>query len=162
MSSASVEFIPFRFEIKLYSGDATSGTPICSGAFSEVTGFEFTMTPKSLQEGGRNWGEIQLAGNTKFAAITLKRGITNIRDLYEWFDVTSRQANYAFRITGLINVYDQAHIGAEGLTPLLRWKITRAIATKFKGPDLSATASQVAIEELQLMHEGLVLLKEGE
>jgi len=37
------------------------------------------------------------------------------------------------------------------------WKLTGVLPTKFKGPDLNATASQVAIEELQLVHEGLEL-----
>ena len=37
------------------------------------------------------------------------------------------------------------------------WKLTGVLPTKFKGPHLHATASQVAIEELQLVHEGLEL-----
>ena len=43
------------------------------------------------------------------------------------------------------------------IQPLLRWRITNALPTRFKGPDLSSTADQVAIEELQLVHEGLEL-----
>jgi phage tail-like protein len=162
MSESFSEFVPFRFVVRLYSGEGNSGAPICSGAFSEVSGFEFTMTPKSVQEGGRNWGEVQLAGATKFPVITLKRGLTNIRDLYQWFDVTSRQANYAFRMTGYVDVYDRDYVNKSEIKPILRWRITRAMATKFKGPDLSSTSSQVAVEELQLVHEGLELLKEGE
>ena len=37
------------------------------------------------------------------------------------------------------------------------WKLTGVLPTKFKGPDLNATASQVAIEEITLVHEGLEL-----
>jgi phage tail-like protein len=37
------------------------------------------------------------------------------------------------------------------------WTLTGVLPTKFKGPDLSANASQVAIEELHLVHEGLEL-----
>jgi phage tail-like protein len=159
MADAS-EFVPFRFVVTLYSESDTSQSPICSGAFSEVSGFEFTMTPKSVQEGGRNWGEVQLAGSTKFSAITLKRGITRVNDLYKWFDVSTRQANYAFRMTGFIDVYDQVYVDNSEVKPVLRWQLIKAMATKFKGPDLSATSSQIAIEELQLMHEGLVLVIE--
>lgn len=153
------EFIPFRFVVTLYPEGSKDKTPLCAGAFSEVSGFDFTMTPKTIQEGGRNWGEVQLAGNTKFAPITLKRGITSLGDLYQWFDVSSRQANYEVRLTGDIDVYDRS-LNSEGKAakPALRWKLTRAMAVKFKGPDLSATASQVAVEELQLVHEGLELI----
>jgi phage tail-like protein len=160
-TETSGAFVPFRFVVSLYSETDTSESPICSGAFSEVSGFEFTMTPKSIQEGGRNWGEVQLVGNTKFSAITLKRGITRVNDLYKWFDVSTRQANYAFRMTGYIDVYDQEYVDKSDVQPVLRWQVIKAMATKFKGPDLSSTSSQVAIEELQLMHEGLKLLTEG-
>lgn len=156
----AAEFVPFRFVVTLYPESGASQSPICSGAFSEVSGFEFTMTPKSIQEGGRNWGEVQLAGNTKFSAITLKRGITRVNDLYKWFDVSTRQANYAFRMTGFIDVYDQAYVDNTEVKPVLRWQLIKALATKFKGPDLSATSNQIAIEELQLMHEGLMLVIE--
>lgn len=156
-SNAAGEFVPFRFVVTLYPEGGSSAAPICAGAFSEVSGFEYTMTPKAIQEGGRNWGEVQLAGNTRFAAITLKRGITHVRDLYQWFDATTRQANYAFRMTGRIDVYDQLYVDRKDVKPVLSWELTKALATKFKAPDLSATASQVAIEELQLTHEGIRL-----
>lgn len=159
-SIAVREFIPFRFLVTLYPEGGTNQSPLCAGAFSEVSGFEFTMTPKNIQEGGRNWGEVQLVGNTKFAPITLKRGITTLTDLYQWFDVSSRQANYALRLTGQIDVFDRSVDGdnKSPAKPLLSWRLTRALAVKFKGPDLSATASQVAVEELQLVHEGLELV----
>lgn len=155
------EFIPFRFVVSLFPEGGSADNALCAGAFSEVSGFEFTMTPKNIQEGGRNWGEVQLAGNTKFAPITLKRGITSLADLYHWFDVTSRQANYALRLSGQIDVYDRSFDSSGGpAKPALRWTLVRAMAVKFKGPDLSATSSQIAVEELQLVHEGLELFVE--
>jgi phage tail-like protein len=85
--------------------------------------------------------------------VTLKRGITEIADLWSWFDATTRQANYALRYTGRIEVIDPDNPDR----PALVWTLANALPTKFKGPDLSSTASQVAVEELQLVHEGLVL-----
>jgi len=153
------EFVPFRFRVSLYAPDGPSEVLLCQGSFSEVSGLEATMTPKVISEGGRNWGEIQLAGPTKFAPIVLKRGMTEVNDLYDWFDVTTRQANYASRMTGIIEVYDSNRDAGGQRTPVLTWQLSRAMATKFKGADLSSTASQVAIEELQLVHEGLTLLR---
>ena len=85
------EFVPFRFEVSLFAEEGgNQQDPICRGAFSEVTGFEASMSVKTLKEGGRNWGEVQLAGATSFPAIVLKRGITDVLDLYKWFDATTR------------------------------------------------------------------------
>ncbi len=144
-------FIPYRFKVSLFQQD--SGQLICGGSFSEVSGLEASMEVKTLREGGRNYGEIQLAGQTSFATISLKRGVTNIGDLWSWFDITTQQANYGYRLSGEIDVLNPA----DPDSVLLRWKIINAIPIKFKGPDLSSTAAQVAIEELELVHEGLNL-----
>lgn len=151
------EFIPFRFKVTLYSSEQSkAGNEIlCGGYFSEVTGLELTMEPKVIKEGGRNWGEIQRTGPTKFTTVVLKRGVTDINDLWSWFDTSTRGANYKYRMRGEIEVKGTGtwEKGATALT----WVLTNALPIKFKGPDLSSTASQVAIEELHLVHEGLEL-----
>lgn len=148
------EFVPYRFQVALYSGE---GQLLCRGAFSEVTGLEGSMSPKTYKEGGRNWGEVQLAGPVSFAPVVLKRGVTEIADLWNWFDATTRQANYGLRYTGTIEVFDPDRPER----PALVWTLTNALPTKFKGPDLSATGNQVAVEELTLVHEGLELARPG-
>lgn len=151
------EFVPFRFKVSLYHGD--SNELLCAGYFSEVTGFEATMEPKAIKEGGRNWGEHQRSGPTKFAPLILKRGVTSVNDLWAWFDVTTRQSYYGYRLTGEITVLGNPHHAGQTVTenPVMVWRLTGVLPTKFKGPDLNATANQVAIEELQLVHEGLEL-----
>jgi phage tail-like protein len=149
-------FVPFRFRVSLFSGQDAAGTGqdlLCSGAFSEASGLEATMQPKKIVEGGRNWGELQRAGPTSFSTVTLKRGITSNDHLYTWFDVVTRQANYGYRLTGKIDVKDRNGTG----DVLLTFRLRNALPIKFKGPDLSSTSNQVAIEELQLVHEGLTL-----
>ena len=167
MSDVS-EFVPFRFKVSLYNSD--SNQLLCSGEFSEVSGFELTMEPKTIAEGGRNWGEHQRSGPTKFAPIILKRGVTSVNDLWAWFDATTRQSFYGYRLHGEILVkgnpvatpHDIKGTGTNPTltfkdTPVMVWKLTGVLPTKFKGPDLNATANQVAIEELHLVHEGLEL-----
>lgn len=148
------EFIAYRFQVSLYSEE---GGLLCRGAFSEVSGLELSMSPKTYREGGRNWGEVQLAGPVSFQPVVLKRGITEIADLWNWFDATTRQANYGLRYSGTIEVYDPDHPER----PALVWRLTNALPTKFKGPDLFATGNQVAVEELTLVHEGLELTRPG-
>lgn len=151
------EFIPFRFKVTLFTEELSkAGREIlCGGYFSEVTGLEFNMEPKAIQEGGRNWGELQRMGQTKFSTIVLKRGVTDIKDLWSWFDTTSRGNNYGYRMRGEIEVKGSGNW--ESGKTIMTWVIRNAIPVKFKGPDLSSTASQVAVEELHLAHEGLEL-----
>jgi phage tail-like protein len=167
-------FIPFRFKVTLYSADKAggataaktdqaarkeSGDLLCAGLFSEVSGLELSMEPKTISEGGRNWGDIQRSGPTTFAPIVLKRGVTTVNDLWSWFDVSTRGANYGYRLRGEIEVLGNPATGqaAAGPVAIMKWNISNALPVKFKGPDLSSTASQVAIEEIQLVHEGLEL-----
>ncbi len=148
------EFIAFRFRVTLFDAQEVSQA-ICQGAFSEVTGLEASMTPKAHKEGGRNWGEVQLSGPTTFTPVVLKRGITQIADMWNWFDITTRSANYGLRYNGLIEVF---YPDGE---PALRWHLVNVLPVKFKGPDLTSTANQVAVEELHLVHEGMTLERPG-
>lgn len=160
-------FIPMNFKVSLFHvtpGQESEETPgggqlVCEGAFSDVSGMEATMTVKNIKEGGRNWGEVQLAGPTTFTPIVLKRGVTATRHLWDLMDIMGRQANYAFRLQGRIEVFDQSRNTQAGGDdrPLLTWRLRNVMPTKFKGPELSATANQVAVEELHLVHEGLEL-----
>ncbi|MEM7422739.1 MAG: phage tail protein [Pseudomonadota bacterium] len=160
-------FLPMNFLVALFhpSGDskAKPGAEqlVCEGAFSEVTGLEATMSVKTLKEGGRNWGEVQLAGPTAFSPLVLKRGVTETTHLWDLMDFMGRQANYAYRLQGRIEVFDQSRDASNGgeKRPLLTWTLRNVMPTKFKGPDLSATASQIAVEELHLVYEGLELVR---
>lgn len=153
-------FVPFRFAVKLFSVDESElgeaqRRVLCAGAFSEVSGLEVTMTPKSIREGGRNWGEVHLAGPTSFAPIVLKRGVTSNEELWQWFDLTHRQQRYDLRYAGEIDVLapdDDSRV-------LLRWQLEKVIPSKFRGASLNSTVNQVAVEELTLLHEGLTLVR---
>lgn len=147
------EFVPFRFEVSLH----WQGEILCKGYFSEVSGLEFTMEPRAIPEGGRNWGEHQRVGQTKFSPIVLKRGVTDMDDLWVWFEAVNRGANFATRVSGEIVVMGSELDDNDEPKPVLTWSLQGVLPTRFKGADLSSTASQVAIEELTLVHEGMSL-----
>jgi len=161
-------FVPFRFHIGLFKGGAGISVgisanlgggsadlppgPLCSGAFSEASGLEATMTPRTVREGGRNFGATQLVGPTAFGTLTLKRGVTDARDLWQWFDLVAGRERFGLRLQGQLDVIDP---GADAVA--LRWRLLNVLPVKFKAPDLAATANQVAIEEVQLVFEELQL-----
>ncbi len=170
------EFVPFRFRVSLYNDD---GDPVCSAAFSELAGIEMTMEPRAIAEGGQNWGEHQRVGPTRFSPVVLKRGLTENKKVWSWWQAVTRGAQYGQRARAVIELMDRAipeeekssqSAGEEaqgeqreenqnkGANPVLAtWTLTRAMPTRFKGPDLSSTASQVAIEELTLVYEDITL-----
>lgn len=145
----------FRFHVEFFEDALGGGTneavPLCHGAFSECTGLEATMEPKVIPAGGRNYGPAQRVGPVTFATVVLKRGITQARHLWQWFEFVTSESKYAYRLTVKITQQD------EGGNPLLVWQLDKALPVKFSGPDFNATASEVGIEELHLAHEGLRL-----
>jgi phage tail-like protein len=147
----------FKFEVDFQEepieGEPGSPVPLCSGAFSECTGFEATMEPKVIKEGGRNYGPAQRAGPVTFATVILKRGMTTTRHLWQWFDMVTNKGNYAHRLTVFVKVYDYTG------TQVLKWRLEKAMPIKFKAADLNARGSDVGIEELHLAHEGLTLVR---
>jgi len=147
----------FRFEVRFTVSTENSSVSgerlLCGGAFSECTGLDATMEPKAIKAGGRNYGEIQRAGRVSFATVILKRGVTVNRDLWKWFELVSKGA-YAYRLNAEVTLFD-FDVNGEKI-PVMAWEMINALPTKFKTADFNATFSQVAIEELHFVHEGLV------
>jgi phage tail-like protein len=143
----------FRFQVDfkrdtLASGSGSDAVQMCSGAFSECTGLEATMEPKVIKAGGMNNGPAQRVGSVSFATVVLKRGMTKTRDLWTWFDWVAG-GMYAYRLAVDITMFDSAG------SPVLTWHLKRAMPVKFKAADLNAKGTDVGIEELHFVHEGL-------
>lgn len=145
----------FRFHVSFSQQSLAEASgadvPLCRGAFSECGGLEATMEPKVIKVGGSNYGAVQRAGQVSFATVILKRGVTDTRDLWNWFAEVAGGA-YAYRLRVEIEMRNSAD------QPVLRWALRRALPIKFKAADLNAKGSEIGIEELHLAHEGLVLV----
>jgi phage tail-like protein len=120
---------------------------ITRAAFQECSGFDSTIDVIEHREGGENTTLRKLPGMTKYSNITLKWGITDDMDLYKWH----RQAvqGKLERKNGSIVLLNRA--GEE----TARWNFVRAWPTKYDGPDLNAEGNDVAIETIELAHEGV-------
>ncbi|HTT63979.1 MAG TPA: phage tail protein [Bryobacteraceae bacterium] len=153
MASVITPLHIFRFQVDFYSdslsdGDQHEFIEVCSGAFSECTGLEATMEPKVIKEGGRNYGAAQRAGGITFATVVLKRGISTNRNLWQIFNSIS-SGMFAPRLQVVISLLD-----GNG-DAIMGWQLDRAMPIKFKFADLNAKGTEVGIEELHLVHEGL-------
>lgn len=156
-ASGPIPLHVFRFQVDFFTDSLTGGGShehfqVCSGAFAECTGLEATMEPKVIKEGGRNYGAAQRAGGTTFATVILKRGISANQNLYQLFSSVSTQY-FAPRMQVTINLFDLNGVAR------LAWQLDRAMPVKYKFSDLNARNSEVGIEELHLVHEGLWSVK---
>lgn len=147
------EFIPFNFSVEFHN--EAKGQKMCEGQFSEVQGLEVSMEPYVIPVGGRNYGQVQRVGATTFAPLVFKRGITSNDDLWNWFDMVNRRGNYNERINGVVNVKGNQRDEQGNTKTLVSWHLSNVMPTRFKAPDLSATATQVALEELAIVFEDL-------
>jgi phage tail-like protein len=118
--------------------------------FAECTGLDATVDVFEYVEGGVNDYVHKFPSRAKFGNITLKRGVISLSDdLWSWHNdfVQGR----GIRKNGLIYLLN------EGRIPAKVWKFKRGIPTKWVGPSLNASQSLVAIESLEIAHEGLIL-----
>lgn len=159
-------------------GPDTLPNPLLGG-FSEISGLEASMEHKVIKEGGRNYGTVMRAGQTTFATVILKRGIVSSRHLWNWWsmfagadqadDSLPEEKNRCDVLIGLIQSvplpWPPSGDSGAGVTPSegpshaakVAWKLRNAMPVKFKIGDFNAKGSDVAVEELHLVHEGLDL-----
>ena len=132
-------FPAFRFEVQL------TGLP--AAGFSECSGLTVEITPEEYAEGGQNSFMRKFPGRTKQTNIVLKRGIVD-RSLWDWFfDLTQGQVQFR---DGTITVHDPS-----GSEEVMVWYFERAFPVKWTGPDLNASQNAVAVETLEICHQGL-------
>ena len=119
---------------------------ISRAAFHEASGFDSTIDVVEHREGGDNLTPRKLPGMTKYANIVLKWGVTDDAQLYQWhLDAVKGKVT---RRNGSIVLLDR--LGQEKL----RWNFVGAWPSKWDGPDFNAEGNDVAIETLELAHEG--------
>jgi phage tail-like protein len=122
---------------------------IAQASFTECSGVTSTTEVIENREGGDNVTVRKLPGKTSYSDISLKWGLTNSTELWDW-----RQQivdGNVVRKNGSIVVFDLANS-----TEVARWNFVRAWPSKCEVPSLSAKGNDIAIDTLVLAHEGLV------
>ena len=115
--------------------------------FTEVSGLQLETVVQDYEEGGVNHYVHRLPGRTKVSNLTLKRGMTITNEFFKWYvDFMSGKMK---RKNISVVMYDTT--GKE----ILRWNFLRAFPVKWAGPQFSADGKSVAIETLELAHDGL-------
>jgi phage tail-like protein len=119
---------------------------ITQAGFSECTGFGSSVDPIEYREGNETQTVRKLPAMTKHTNITLKWGLTDSRELFDWYtDITNGKIE---RRNGSIVVMD-----VDGTTEAVRWNFYDGWPTKWDGADFNAKGTDVAIETLEIAHE---------
>ena len=125
---------------------------ITAAAFTEVSGLEVDVDVIEYREGSDALlGVRKLPGRIRYSNIVLKRGITLDSSLWDWIKSVIDGGALQRKNMSIILLDDQRQ-------PLLRWNVRRAWPRKWTGPALNAKTSEVAIESLEIAHEGLDLV----
>lgn len=151
----------FRFYVTLDGGDAylpaeqAKEVPRWADAgFQEVSGLGAELEVFAYHEGGRNDFVHQLPVKHSWGRITLKRGLVRGDGLWRWYRAGLTYSLGA-RQNGSILLRDSAD------TLVWTWAFRGALAVKWSGPTFNAGQGAVAVESLELVHQGLdqVLVK---
>ncbi|MFG0211817.1 phage tail protein [Brevibacillus porteri] len=124
---------------------------IQQAGFSEVSGFDASVDVVEYREGNEVITPRKLPGLAKYGNITLKWGVTDSMDLYNWMQDTI-QGKVARKTVTIIAINEAGE-------DVATWKVIEAWPTKYTAPDFNGTASEVAIEQLEIAHEGMTRTK---
>jgi phage tail-like protein len=134
---------------------ASGGVRQTLAGFQEVSGLGGTNEIHDYKEGGRNDFTHKFATRINFENITFKRGVALTPDLWNWFNQV-RRGSFGARRSIMI-----AHLGYAREAALV-WYVSRALPTKYVGPSWNSSQSSVAIESIEIAHEGLELVAGGD
>ena len=126
---------------------------IALGGFMECSGLEMSLEVKDFEEGGNNGFVYKFATRMKWANILLKKGLGVGSALWDWsFSFVEGRGK---RRDGIIALLDDMK------QPSAIWYFQRALPLKYTGPSLNATQNNVAIESIEIAHEGLYQIPTG-
>lgn len=145
----------YRFIVTLNPGDAHLPPKQAAqvklyalGGFQEVKGLGADLEVTPYAEGGVNDKVHQLPVRHSWTRISLRRGLTIGRGLWEWYEAGLTQSLGARRDGSIILL---SPVGAA----MAAWEFYGGLAAKWTGPEFNAMQNAVAIESVEIAHEGV-------
>ncbi|HMF59277.1 MAG TPA: phage tail protein [Vicinamibacterales bacterium] len=129
----------FRFRVEILG--------LQVGGFTEVAGIEREVQTEDFREGGRNDYTHKLATVTKYQNLSLKRGLADATDLWQWHqDVVHGKIERRQVTIVLLDIAGR---------DTWRWVIEQAYPVKWSGAAFNATTNAVLVESVELAHNGI-------
>ena len=119
--------------------------------FTEVTGLNIENEMIDYRDGSSpEYHKIKMPGLQKFGNITLKRGMFNgDNEFFQWLNTVS--LSKVERRDVSIALLNEKH------EPVYIWRVKNAFPVKVVAPDLKSDANEVAVETIEIAHEGLII-----
>lgn len=136
---ASTPYGKYRYKVEIDGLEA--------GGFSEASGFDASIDVIEYREGDMVQTPMKLPGLKKYGNITLKQGVADSMVMYEW--MIAGVEGEVERKTITITILDETE------TATASWQVINAWPAKYTAPDFNALASEVAIESIEIAHEGM-------
>lgn len=142
---ATYPLVKFHFQVEW------GGTNI---GFTEVSGLDVETEVVEYRAGSnKEYSKLKMPGMQKFGNITLKRGtFKSDNEYFQWWNTV--KLNTIERRDVTISLLNENH------EPVVVWKVKNAWPTKIQSTDLKADGNEVAIESIELAHEGLTIQNE--
>ncbi len=138
----------FRFRLEINS--------IIVAQVSEVSGLQVTTETEPYEEGGVNHFVHQFPKRTKYQNITLKRGITDLDKMWNWYkEVLSGKFKRKSVAVILLDLTQKIPRSGD-FKDAWRWDFKDAYPVKWTGPELKADSDTVAFETIELAHHGII------
>jgi phage tail-like protein len=120
-------------------------------SFSEASGLTQELQVIEYRDGNSpDYSTVKMPGLQKYTNIVLKRGISKgDNDFFKWLNTV--KLNSIERRDLTISLLNENH------EPVMVWKAQNAFPVKVEGPGLKASGNEVAIESIEIAHEGLTL-----
>ncbi len=117
--------------------------------FSEVSGLNIEKQVIEYRDGlSPEFSTVKMPGIAKYGNITLKRGVIKAdNEFFDWLNTI--KMNTVERRDLIISLLDEEH------NPVMVWTAKNAWPTKIESPSLKADGNEVAIESIEVVHEGL-------
>lgn len=116
--------------------------------FTECTLPPLTVNTEDFYEGGQNTYQHKLPKTINAGTLKLKSGMSRSGELLRWYMLVQAGEVHLATRQVLVVVYDVAS------TPLALWYFQDAYPIRWSGPQLNATTSALAVEEIELAHRG--------
>ncbi len=122
--------------------------------FSEVSGLNLEVdVVEHRNSASPEFHTQKMPGLLKYTNIILKRGIVKgDNEFFQW--INTIRLNTVERRSITISLLNENH------EPVVVWRVRNAFPIKYSAPVLKANSSEMAIEELEIAHEGFVVINE--
>lgn len=137
----------YNFEV-IVAGISDDGKAV-KGSFAEASGLEATQDPIEYRNGSEDITVRKIPGLKKFTNITLKRGLIGDLAFWNWIVEGMNGLVPPERREGSVVLLD------ENRREVMRWNFKRGWVCKWTGPGLNAKNNEIAMETVEICHEGL-------